>query len=502
VDQPTTAFRTVSPPAVDHPTTALKVPAAPPLNGGKTAAGSAPASTFVPLKRDDAPPAPFTPQQPPAWEAERTKQQPVPPKPPLDLLAELTNTPDTPVRVVARRFKIWTPLVVLLAIIFVVVQAVRPLPSPVLKLSAARTFTFQGGTPSLTWPGQGQSAVSVDGIGMMGTTGVQKPAPTASMAKVMTAYLILKHHPITGRQTGSMITVDKKAGQEAKSVDESTAPIKAGQRFNEKQMLELLLIPSGNNVARLFARWDAGSEAAFVKQMNVAAKSLGMSDTTYTDPSGLKSSTVSTAVDQLKLADAAMDSDVFREVVNMPQADISGVPTIYNNNRILLEPGVSGIKTGSSTPAGGNLVWSADTVVDGKDHRIYGAVMGQQSGQTPDASLNLALDRSLKLIQDAQGDVKSTTVLRKGQVVGEVDDGLGGTYAVVATKDFKAVGWAGLKIKLSLTDGGTTIPHSAKAGTKVGVLTVGEGAGQAKVPVALQKDLVEPGFGAKLTHLG
>ncbi|CAM5271078.1 hypothetical protein SALBM217S_03970 [Streptomyces griseoloalbus] len=70
---------------------------------------------------------------------ERTTQQPLPPKPPLDLLAELTNTPpppQTPLRTAVRRIKIWTPLVLLLLIVFAVVQNVRPLPAPTLVLTA------------------------------------------------------------------------------------------------------------------------------------------------------------------------------------------------------------------------------------------------------------------------------------------------------------------------------------------------------------------------------
>jgi hypothetical protein len=71
----------------------------------------------------------------------------------------------------------------------------------------------------------------------------------------------------------------------------------------------------------------------------------------------------------------------------------------------------------------------------------------------------------------------------------------------VITKDVTAVGWAGLKVKLSFVS--SEVPHSAKAGTKVGTLTVGDGgsSGAVQVPVELQKDLVEPGFGAKLTRV-
>ncbi|MEV6796454.1 serine hydrolase [Streptomyces sp. NPDC051320] len=503
VDQPTGVFRMPKRPAVDQPTTALK------------------RSTFVPLRPDDVPGERKKPAVP-NWAAkpssaatsaeaaaqpdvvERTRQQPLPPKPPLDLLAELTNTPpppQTPVRTVLRRFKIWTPLVLLLVIIFAIVQAVRPLPAPQLGLTADSTYTFKGGL-NLPWPDEGQSAVEVDGVGSLGTHGKVQPAPTASMAKVMTAYVVLHDHPLTGKQTGPKITVDKQAGQEANSPDESTAPIKEGQQYTEKQMLELLMIPSGNNAARLLSRWD-GPTKDFVKKMNDAAADLGMADTTYTDPSGLTATTVSTAPDQLKLAKSVMRNDVFREIVNTPQIKIPGIPNmIYNNNRLLLKPGVSGVKTGSSTPAGGNLLWAADTIVDGKSRRIVGVVMGQKTGTTLDSKLQRAIDNSYKLIQSAQQDVTSATVVKKGEVVGYVDDGLGGKTPVVATKELKAVGWPGLQADLHIGDTGKTVPHAAKAGTVVGRLTVGSGPGMVSAPVALQKDLAAPGFGAKLTRLG
>ncbi|MEU1169778.1 D-alanyl-D-alanine carboxypeptidase family protein [Streptomyces microflavus] len=491
-------------------------------------------STFVPLRSDDArpTPAPRAPETPetgtptptgtpaaapeaasatpsaPSWAAaERTRQQPLPPKPPLDLLAELTNTPpptETPVRTAVRRVKIWTPLVLLLLIVFAIVQVMRPLPEPVLELTAKPTYTFEGGGTKLSWPGQGQSAVMVDGVGSLGSEGAQKPAPIASVAKVMTAYVILQEHPLKGDEEGETITADQKAEDESKNADESTAPLTKGQQLTQRQMLQLLMIPSGNNAARLLARWDAGSEDKFIDKMNDAAKDLGMTGSTYTDPSGLKKTTVSTATDQLKLAQAVMRNDVFRKIVDMPEIEIKGIDgKIYNNNTLLLEPGVSGIKTGSSTPAGGNLLWSANTVVDGKTLWIYGAVMGQQAGtgRVYD-SLTLSLTNSLKLIKGAQEAPTSTTVVKKGDVVGYVDNGFGAQTPVIATKNLKAVGWAGLEVELKVTDSGKGIAHAAKAGSEVGMVTVGTGTGKVTAPVVLQDDLTEPAFGDKLTRIG
>ncbi|MER5721796.1 D-alanyl-D-alanine carboxypeptidase [Streptomyces sp. NPDC001110] len=549
IDHPTAVFKAPRAEQLDQPTTALKLPtkAKPKAEeqeegeeqgkaaerkpswaskvAGTTEAPEAPAertSKFVPLRSDDVRPAPVvgptvtpdvaaspgTPGAPGAGlaEAERTRQQPMPPRPPLDLLAELTNTPpppETPVRTAVRRVKIWTPLVLLLLIVFAIAQAVRPLPEPALTLSADPTYTFGGEKLDMPWPEEGQGAVEVEGVGTIGTYGKEKSAPVASVAKIMTAYVILQGHPITGKEDGEQIEVDAKAGEEANRPDESTAPIKEGQKYTQRQMLQLLMIPSGNNVARLLARWDATTEKAFVEKMNAAAKDLGMTNSVYTDPSGLESTTRSTPADQLKLAKAVMQNDVFREIVNMPQAEIPGIgKMIYNNNNILLEPGVSGIKTGSSTPAGGNLVWTADTVIDGKSRRIIGAVMGADVDGTLDAKLQRALQTSLALIQTAQDGVDSATVVKKGQVVGYVDNGFGTRTPVVATKDLKAVGWGGLEVDLKLTDGGKTPAHVAEAGTVVGEVTVGSGTGKVSAPVALQSAMTEPGFGDKLTRIG
>ncbi|WP_433889976.1 D-alanyl-D-alanine carboxypeptidase [Streptomyces sp. CA-111067] len=436
---------------------------------------------------------------------EGTRGMPVPltPDAPLKLLAELTNTPpprQTPLRSVVRRFKIWTPLVVLLAIIFCVVQTLRPIPSPSMKLTSAASYTFAG-TPlpqSLPWPDQGQSVAEVEGLGSLGVHGAQTPMPIASVTKVMTAYVILRDHPLSGKETGPMIPVDAQAAAESTSSDESIAVVKAGQKFSERQMLQLLLVPSGNNIARLLARWDAGTQGAFVTKMMKAAHDLGMTNTTYTGASGVESSTKSTAVDQLKLARAAMKNDVFRSVVALPNVDVPGVGTIYNNNNDLVNPGVIGIKTGSTTPAGGALMWAAQKKVAGKEQLILGVVLQQHGGATVFDDLTIALTKSQALINGVQGGLTSATVVKKGQVVGQIDDGLGGKTPVVAQKDLVAIGWPGMKAGVSLTTESGGLPHSAKAGTPVGTISFGSGSARTSVPVVLQDDLDKPSFGTKL----
>ncbi|MEV5167289.1 D-alanyl-D-alanine carboxypeptidase [Streptomyces werraensis] len=512
VDQPTAVFRAPRPagPAVDQPTTMLKLGDA----AARTGAGAGEAertSKFVALKPDPAigtprqgGPAPaesttFLPQVGP----ERTTQQPLPPKPPLDLLAELTNTPpppQTPLRTAVRRIKIWTPLVILLLIVFAIVQNVRPLPAPTLALTADDTHTFDGDPVKLPWPGEGQGWMSGDGIGTMDHFGEQKPVAIGSVAKTMTAYIILREHPLKPGEEGPKIEVDAKAEEEGgydKDGESTLNTVKAGDFLTEKQALSAVMIPSANNIARLLARWDAGSEEAFVKKMNDTAKELGMTNTTYTDPSGLKETTVSTAEDQTKLGIAAMRNPAMVAITSAASwTDPSG-QYWSNYNELPYTMGAIGIKTGSTTKAGGNLLFAARKKVGGQEVTVVGAILGQHKGPSILDTVNEVSKPALRAAQDA---LTSADILRKGTVVGYVDDGLGGRTPVAVTEDVKAVGWAGLEVKLTFA--GTELPHTAKAGTKVGTLTVGDGEnGAVKVPVALKADLVEPGFTDRLTRV-
>ncbi|MGW4765649.1 D-alanyl-D-alanine carboxypeptidase [Streptomyces pseudogriseolus] len=513
VDQPTAVFRAPRPagPGVDQPTTMLKVGDAAARN--RTGAPEAErTSKFVALKDDPA--IRQTPRQggPAAAESttflpqvgpERTTQQPLPPKPPLDLLAELTNTPpppQTPLRTAVRRIKIWTPLVVLLLIVFAVVQNVRPLPAPTLELTAEDTHTFDGDQVKLPWPDEGQGWMSGDGIGTMDHFGEQKPVAIGSVAKTMTAYIILRDHPLKPGEEGPKIEVDAKAEEEGgydKAGESTLNTVKAGDFLTEKQALSAVMIPSANNIARLLARWDAGSEEAFVKKMNDTAKELGMTNTTYTDPSGLKETTVSTAEDQTKLGVVAMRNPAMVAITSAASwTDPSG-QYWSNYNELPYTMGAIGIKTGSTTKAGGNLLFAARKEVGGQEVTVVGAILGQHKGPSILDTVNEVSKPALRAAQDA---LTSATILKKGTVVGYADDGLGGRTPVAVTEDVKAVGWAGLEVKLTFA--GTELPHTAKAGTKVGTLTVGDGEnGAVKVPVALKADLVEPGFTDKLTRV-
>src|ERR1700750_3268614 len=191
--------------------------------------------------------------------------------------------------------------------------------TPTAVPAAPRPERLGGGS----WRAQGVSAADINGFGVVAGPGATRPVAIASVAKVMTAYVILHDHPLPSGGSGPDIAVQpSEAGAYPSQVrdGDSLVPVVAGERLTERQALEALLLPSADNVAWILARWDAGSQAAFVARMNATARRLGMTGTSYTDPSGLDPSTTSTAADQVRLGIAAMRVPVLATIAAMSTA--------------------------------------------------------------------------------------------------------------------------------------------------------------------------------------
>jgi serine-type D-Ala-D-Ala carboxypeptidase (penicillin-binding protein 5/6) len=247
--------------------------------------------------------------------------------------------------------------------------------------------------PGSVWPAYGQAAVILTGQPRIHAGPNQHAAPIASVAKVMTAYLVLRDHPLRPGQDGPTITLSdadvadtyRRAGQH-----ESVVPVAAGEQLTERQALQALLVPSANNIAAVLARWDAGSEDRFVARMNATARSLGMTQTRYTDPSGYDDATVSTAADQVRIVDRAMRLPVFASIVATPSATLPVAGTVHNTNTLLGHDGFVGVKTGSDDAAGGCFAFQAIRWIDGRRTTITGVVLGQPGDDQVAAGLAAA----------------------------------------------------------------------------------------------------------------
>src|SRR5256884_5704133 len=266
-------------------------------------------------------------------------------------------------RTTTRRIRIrWIRVAVLLVVIAVIAAALdyqllasssSTAASPIDVLRSEHRGALGEALPRTVWPAHGQAAFLQTGQSQIHAGPNQHAAAIASVAKVMTAYLVLRDHPLRPGQDGPAITLtdadvadtDGRAGR-----DESVAPIAAGEQLTERQALQALLLPSANNIAAVLARWDAGSADLFVARMNAAARSLGMTHTSYTDPSGYDDGTVSTAADQVRIVDRAMRLPVFASIVATASATLPVAGTVHNTNALLGHNGFVGVKTGSDAP--------------------------------------------------------------------------------------------------------------------------------------------------------
>ena len=259
----------------------------------------------------------------------------------------------------------------------------------------------QTGGSSVRWPSEGQAAL-VLGNGRPAASPHEQSVPIASLAKVMTAYLTLLRYPLSGAQDGFTINVsaaDARAAAEDRAEGQSVVAVAAGERLTERQLLEALLVPSGNNIADMLGARVAGSQTRFVAEMNVAARGLGMGHTTYTDPSGFDSSTVSTAADQLRVLRAAMRFSVFRQIVSMGSVTLPVAGTVTNFNPLIAE-GYAG-KTGSDSAAGGCLAFFTDVTVGGHRRTAAGVVLRQGEGSNTTDLLAAAGEAAERLVNSA-----------------------------------------------------------------------------------------------------
>lgn len=350
-----------------------------------------------------------------------------------------------------------------------VFQATRPLPPPTMQTLIPSRLTIPGAPLRLPWPSQGQAAMAVAGIGLVGHSGGSAPVPIASVTKVMTALVILHDHPLAAGASGPslrMTSADVTRWRQEFAQGDSIVPVAAGEVLTERQLLEGLLIPSGDNFADMLAQWDAGSIQAFTVKMNAMAARLGLHHTHYADASGVNPGSVSTALDQLHLAEVAMRQHVFARIVAMPSVHLPVAGNEPNYNGLVGTDGVIGVKTGSTPEAGGCLSFAATRVVHGRPVVLYGVVLGQQGGPL----VPIVLSASQRLLDATAASLRLTTVLPAGRSALRVATAWGNAPLTASlTSPLQMVGWTGLNVQVHVTPLGPSGQMTAGAPLRVGV---------------------------------
>ncbi|MFA6037446.1 MAG: D-alanyl-D-alanine carboxypeptidase family protein [Legionellales bacterium] len=171
-----------------------------------------------------------------------------------------------------------------------------------------------------------------------------------------------------------------------------------------------VIIQSGNDASVAIAERVAGSEAAFAEMMNYQAKQLGMTNTHFTNATGLPDPQLyTTARDMATLARAMIKN--FPESYQIYQQKEFFYNSIKQNNRNLLlyrDPTVDGIKTGHTSSAGYCLVASAQR--DGM--RLISVVLGTESDSA-------RAEQSQTLLNYGFRTFKTQQLAQKNQVINE-----------------------------------------------------------------------------------
>lgn len=192
----------------------------------------------------------------------------------------------------------------------------------------------------------------------------------ASLTKLMTAYLAFEAIRDGTLALDEHVVVSAKAWR----MGGSRMFIEVGNEVSIEDLLRGLIVQSGNDAAVALAERIGGSEEAFVALMNERAASLGMTGTTFRNPTGLPAAGhLSTARDLARLAEAVLeDFPEFRGYFAEPEFTYNGIRQ-YNRNRLLRrDDSVDGLKTGYTSTAGYCVVTTAER--DGM--RLVAVVLG------------------------------------------------------------------------------------------------------------------------------
>lgn len=373
----------------------------------------------------------------------------------------------------------------------------RPIPAaaPVHLLQTSEVIP--GTAPSLPWPTSGSGAVGVSGLGLVASSGNEQAIPAASVIKVMTALIVLEDSKLKKGDEGPTITMtdtDVRAYTADLQDKQSVVKVEAGEQLSLFQVLEGVLIPSGNNLAETAARWDAGSIDAFVTKMNNRAAALHMAKTKFADVSGASPGSVSTPTDLVTLGMLAMQNEVFAQIVARGLVTLPVAGTLYNVNGVLGQDGIIGIKTGSGLNAGANYLFAANATIDGTTIVIYGCVMGQ-------STLDAAFARAKALLSAMTSVLHVKSVLVRHQSVATYTTAWGEQTDLVSAVDVSLAEWPGMVLRHDLSARSLVIDHPISPGMQEGTEHVVLGDYSLDVPLVTANQLYPPGRLWRLTRI-
>lgn len=312
--------------------------------------------------------------------------------------------------------------------------------------------------------------------------------PIASTTKLMTALVVLEHADLDQTVT---------AAPYAASPAESLMGLRTGERVTIRDLVEGLLLASGNDAAHTLAVRIGGTQSNFVRMMNRRARTLGLTDTHYSNPVGLDvGPNYSSAQDLAKLTLILLQNRFFAQTVNAPSASVTSggrTRTLVNRNTLVREvPWVDGVKTGHTSLAGYVLVGAASR----NGIRLVSVVVDDPSEAARDAD-------SLALLKWGLRQYRSAVILPQGKVMAtpRLDFRDGSTVDVIASKTVRMVIRRGERPAVQVSGVPAELKGPIKRGQQVGVATITRrGTVVARVPLVTKAAVPAASTADKVSH--
>jgi serine-type D-Ala-D-Ala carboxypeptidase (penicillin-binding protein 5/6) len=303
--------------------------------------------------------------------------------------------------------------------------------------------------------------------------------PMASITKVMTAIVALEHS-----SSSDVVTVPR----EAITVGQSSAGLIAGEKLTMFELLEALLVKSGNDAAVTIAVHVGGSQDEFVAMMNRKAADLGLTDTHFANPHGLDAPEHYTTADNLAvLARYAMTKPIFADIVRRSKVTIGKGKrrrTLLSTDLLLgVYKGAIGVKTGNTDGAGYSVVSAAQR----QGVTLYAVVLGTKTDRQRFVDAKALLDWGFAHYRPMQ-------LADRGTVVAEapVSSYLDRSVQVVVSQD-TTVPILDLEGAIKRTVSVSAIPAPVTKGQQLGVATFRQGSRVvATVPLVATQDVGRP----------
>lgn len=255
--------------------------------------------------------------------------------------------------------------------------------------------------------------------------------PMASITKVMT-YIVAYEN--IDDLNGTIITVDPSVEQELSGTGSSMSGIITGEQLTAMQMLNMMMVPSGNDAALALAKFVGGDTQTFVDMMNEKAKQLGCENTHFTNSHGLHDENhYSTARDVAIFTKYALSLPFFAEITNqvwytLPATNMCETErTVYTTNRMINQNAnegeyyysyAKGIKTGSHDQAGFCFVSTA--VQDGYSYLCVALGSPSIDAEGNDIYTHGEMLDTRNLYRWAFENLELKALVKEGDVQGEV----------------------------------------------------------------------------------